>query len=342
MKTSRALLLTLFTFTLLAPLGWATPASAGTVYVPLATNSDIAGSRFRTAVWVVNTGAVTASVQAVFLASEADGRTRTSSTPSLSLQAAPGATALITPTAPDGRTGMLEITGPNSLVVEARLSNGGLGAPLQVVSSSNLLPAGATAHLLALERDRERFTNIGLLNLGQAAARCTARVMQSDGRALGADVQITLPPLSHRQYNDPLPAFGATALTSGRTSITCDRPFFAYSATFRQGGAEVSFGGPSQALDSALTAAGADLAEEQVGRIGYVNVRGPKRNHHVELVVRDAQGRQLLRATDNTTFTRRIFTTRYQYLIDFGLHDEAADAPTIGWKYADLKVEFFQ
>jgi hypothetical protein len=118
-------------------------------------------------------------------------------------------------------------------------------------------------------------------------------------------------------------------------------------------------------------------------RIGYVNVRGPKRNlvyavhhigapktidgrrltkvhpthagqtyhydytfdaasHRVEFVVRDSAGRQLVREIDNTTFTRRIFTRTYQYLIDFGLKDEAADAPTVGWKYANLKVEFFR
>jgi hypothetical protein len=152
MKTSRPLLVALFI--LLAPLCWAAPASAGAVYVPFATNSDIAGSRFRTAVWVVNTGAATARVQAVFLESGVDGLVRTSSTPSLSLQVAPGATALITPTAPNGRTGMLEISGPAGLVVEARLGNGGLGTALPVISSANLVPAGATAHLLALERGR--------------------------------------------------------------------------------------------------------------------------------------------------------------------------------------------
>lgn len=118
-------------------------------------------------------------------------------------------------------------------------------------------------------------------------------------------------------------------------------------------------------------------------RIGYINVRGPKRNlvyavhhigapktidgrrlakvhpthagktyhydytfdaanHRVEFVVRDSSGRQLVREIDNTTFTRRIYTRTYQYLIDFGLKDEAADAPTVGWKYSNLKVEFFR
>jgi hypothetical protein len=117
--------------------------------------------------------------------------------------------------------------------------------------------------------------------------------MQSDGRALGGDILITLPALSHRQYDDPLPAFGTTVLTSGRTAITCDKPFFVYSATFRQGGAVVSFSGPSRALDSALTVAGADLAAAQV-----------------------AAG-QAAEAIENTTITRRIFTGKRQKLIDF-------------------------
>jgi hypothetical protein len=433
----------------------ALPAAAGTVYVPLALNADIAGTRYRTQVWVTNAGSAQARLDAVFLETGASGLPR-AGRPSASFEVAPGAITLVTPTALEGKNGMLEITGPDTLHVEARLSNGGIGAPIPVVSSDDLVAAGGTAHLVALERARDRFSSVGLLNLGKTDARCTARVARANGRLLGGEIQITLPPLSHRQYDDVLLVLGGASVSAARAAISCDQPFFAYALVLRPGG-ELAVVAPARSLRSTLTRPGAEPAPgpaqcagspagvrcfEQTGvffeptrelptkrivlpfpnkveykkarvqidvthggwypakpdgihnifwlaqgtnpdRIGYLNVRGPDRhlvyavhhigapasvearrlgyeleleagrtyrfeytfdaqNQHVEFVVRDAQGHQLLHDTDNTTFTRRIFTRNQDYLIDFGLHDEAADSPTFGWKYANLKVEFFQ
>ena len=435
------------------------PLSAGTVYVPLATNVEVAGIPYRTQVWVTNPGTTAARFDAVFLATGASGLPR-GNRPVTSLDVPPGATALVTPAAPDGASGMLEVTGPDGLHVEALLTSGGLGAPIPVATSDTLVAAGGTAHLLALERGRDRIVHVGLLNLGKSEARCTANVARADGRALGGQVVVTLAPLSHRQFDDPLLALGGTAVSAARAAVSCDQPFFAYAVLLRSNG-ELAVAGPARSLRSALTLPGGEPGPgpapapaqcagapagvrcfEQTGvffepttaiptkrivlpfpkgveykkvrvqidvthggwypgkpdgihnifwlaqgtnpdRIGYLNARGPDRHivyavHHigaprtvegrrlegeldleagrtyrfdytfdahnsrVELVVRDAQGAELLREVDGTTFTRRIFTRKYDYLIDFGLHDEAADAPTFGWKYANLKVEFFQ
>ena len=440
---------TSLTFTLLL-LATAGGAFAGTVYVPLAMDAEIGGTRYQTQVWVSNRGGVARRFDTLFLEAGQDGTARQGLTPS-SVRVGNGATFLLGGVAPANKIGVLEVAGAEPLIVSARLVGGtGLGAPVPVVSSENLVAAGGTAHLADLQRGGERSSNVAVLNLAHEAAQCTMRLFRADGTRIGSDLQATLPGLSQRLFGDVLAPAGTTA--GARAEVSCNRQFYAFAATFAQNGealvsgpaASTAAGLPTPGIDGALcgpaqagrrcfdqagvffsptrgtptkrivlpipngieyTKATVDLdvtlgpwfAKRPDGihnffwfaqgtnpdRIGYANVRGPGRNlvyvvHHIgypkevegfriegnhamqpgetyhiafsydaagKLVtfeVKTAAGQTVVSGTDTHVGTRRIFTTTQPYLIDFGLHDEAADAPTIGWKYANLRVQFFE
>jgi hypothetical protein len=432
----------------------ATAAFAGTVYVPLATNTALGATQFQTEVWVSNRGTVVRRFDALFIEAGKDGTARTGLTPA-NVRVNNGATFLLGGVAPQNKTGMLEISGPDPLVVSARLTGAkGVGTAIPVVSSENLVPAGQTASLLGLQRDSERIANLAVLNLGRQAATCTLQLVRSGGEPIGTAVQVTLPPLSNRLFGDVLAP--ETNISSARASINCNQQFYAYSATFHLPSGQASVSGPAVGTDSELTAPGGGVSGplcgapragvrcfDQAGvfftptrggavtkrielpfpnkveykkatvsidithggwfakrpdgihnffwfaqgtnpdRIGYANVRGPGRHlvyavHHigypkeveaprlassyvmqqgqtyhidysydaanrlVEFTVKNSSGQVVVHETNTQVGTRRIFTTSQRYLIDFGLHDEAADSPTFGWKYANLKIEMFE
>lgn len=431
----------------------ATAAFAGTVYVPLATNTALGATQYQTEVWVSNRGTVVRRFDALFIEAGKDGTARAGLTPA-SVRVTNGATFLLGGAAPQSKTGMLEISGPDPLVVSARLTGArGVGTAIPVVSSENLVPAGQTASLLGLQRDSERIANLAVLNLGRQAATCTLQLVRSGGEPIGTAVQVTLPPLSNRLFGDVLAP--ETNISAARASINCNQQFYAYSATFHLPSGQASVSGPAVGTDSELTAPGGGVSGplcgaarpgvrcfDQAGvfftplrgnptkrielpfpnkveykkatvsldvtlgpwfakqpdrihnlfwfaqgtnpdRIGYANVRGPGRNlvyvvHHigypkevegfrlqgnhamqpgqtynifysydaanklVEFTVKNSSGQVVVHDTNTQVGTRRLFTTTHRYLIDFGLHDEAADAPTYNWKYANLKIEMFE
>jgi hypothetical protein len=432
-------------------LGAAGTASAGTVYVPLAMDAEFAGSRYQTQVWVSNRGGVARRFDALFIEAGRDGAARQGLTPS-STRVVNGTTFLLGSVAPLDKIGMLEISGADPLVVSARLvGSTGLGATIPVVSSANLVPAGGTAHLLDLQRDATHVSNLAVLNLAHQAAQCTLRLFRSDSQQIGADIQVTLPPLSQRPFGDLLAPAGNVA--GARAAVRCDQQFYAFGASFDMQNGEALVKGPAAATDAGLPTPGIDgvlcgaaqagrrcfdqagvfftpargtptrritlpfpnkveykkvtvdidithggwfaakpdgihnffwIAQgTNIDRIGYANARGPGRDliyavHHigfpraveapriegsyamqpgetyhvsytydaanllVTLNVKTAAGQVVFNGTNSQLGTRRIFTTTQPYLIDFGLTDEAADAPTYGWKYANLRVQFFE
>ena len=436
--------------------GTAGSAFAGTVYVPLATNTEIAGTRYQTQVWVSNRGAVNRRFDALFIDAGQDGTQRQGLTPT-SVQVGNSATFLLGNVAPSNKTGMLEINGPDPLVVAASLVGpSGVAVTIPVVSTENLVESGDTANLLGLQRSSSQISNLAVLNLGRAAATCSLRLFRSNGQAIGNTVQVTLPPLSNRLFGDVLAP--EANISSARATVTCNQQFYAYSATFHLQNGQATIGGPAAGAENGLASPGGGggntggalcgaprpgvrcfdqpgvfftpdrqdpthrielpfpnkveytkatvsldvthggwFAKRPDGihnffwfaqgtnpdRIGYANVRGPGRHlvyavHHigypkeveaprlsgnyamqpgatyrieysydaanrlVEFTVKTASGQVVVRDTNTQVGTRRIFTTSQKYLIDFGLHDEAADSPTFNWKYANLKVEMFE
>ncbi len=241
----------------------AAPVFAGAAYVPLATNADIGSIRLRTEVSIANTGAATGRVQTFFIPTNTDGTSRPAANPPVSVQVAAGTTQVLPPVA-DGATGLLEISGNPGFKVGARLFTRGEGVELPVISSDNLLAADATAHLQGLLRDGNRITSYGLVNLEQGQAECTVRVFRSNGQPIGAAVIVSLPPLSHRQFVDPLAP--ETNLSGARATATCNRPFYAYISTVDLTNGDLTFSGPGEGTSSTLTKPGEELP--QIGACG--------------------------------------------------------------------------
>lgn len=229
-------------------------AFAGTVYVPLATDIALGSTQYQTEVWVSNRGTVIRRFDALFIENGKDGTVRAGLTPS-SVRVSNGATFQLSGVAPQNKTGMLEISGPDPLVVSARLTGArGVGTTIPVVSSENLVAAGQTANLLGLQRDSERIANLAVLNLGRQAATCSLQLVRSTGVVIGSTVQVTLPPLSNRLFGDVLAP--ETNISGARAAITCNQPFYAYAASFHVPSGQAAISGPAVGTDSDLTAPG--------------------------------------------------------------------------------------
>ena len=247
-------------FSLVATLGALSPVFAGEVYVPLASNRSLNNITYRTKVWVSNTSGVARRFSATFYEQGTNGNNN-NNTPS-SLTVAPFGTILLSAIAPDGRNGMLEVSGAPQLVVTARVEALGPGnvvlssAQVPVVAQSNLLAANAVAHLQGLKQAGATSTQFGLLNLSRTASQCTVRAYRADGTQIGAAAILPLPALSSVHFDDALLALGATNLSDARIEASCDKPFFTYAMVFAAGGPETSFVTPSSTLEGDLVPGG--------------------------------------------------------------------------------------
>jgi hypothetical protein len=239
------------------------PAFAGAVYVPLATNADIGGVRLRTEVSIANTRTAAGPVKTFFIPTNANGTVRPAGNQPATVQIAGGVTQILPPVA-DGATGLLEISGNPGFEVSARVFTRGEGVYLPVISSDNLIPADGTANLQGLLRDGNRITSYALVNLEQGQADCTVRVFRSNGQPIGAAAVVSLPPLSHRQFVDPLAP--ETNLSGARATATCNRPFYAYITTLDLTNGDLTFAGPGEAASSTLSRPGEELP--QIGACG--------------------------------------------------------------------------
>lgn len=247
-------------FSAVATLGALSPAFAGEVYVPLASNRNVGNVIYRTKVWVSNTSSVARRFSASFYEQGTNGNDNNANPSSLTV--APNGTLLLSAIAPDGRNGMLEVNGAPQLVVTARIEAIGPGgevlssAQVPVVSKENLLEANAVAHLQGLEQAGATRTQFGLLNLSRTAAQCTVRGFRADGTQIGSTAILPLPALTSVHFDDALLALGANNLSDARFEATCDKPFYTYALVFANGSPETAFVTPSGALNSDLVAGG--------------------------------------------------------------------------------------
>lgn len=259
-------------------LGWvlgllavATPALAGSVYLPIASNETIGGKQLHTELWISNPTGEVLEVTTLFIPSRTDG-TGTDRNLLIPRQIAPGATLFISNTTPAGASGMLEINADPALVfsselvaetlppVETEAGSGNVSAPgarLPLVSSENLIPAGGVAQLQALVRTPAgTVSNVGLINLSQEPARCTARVFTASGGQVGGTAILPLPPLSHAQFNEALAILGLDDASNVRVELSCDQEFYAYGVVLGEEPQETLFIQPSVSGDSSLLAPG--------------------------------------------------------------------------------------
>ena len=261
-------------------LGWvlgllavATPSFAGSVYLPIASDETIGDRQLHTELWISNPTAEPLEVTTLFIPSRSDGTVvdRTLLTP---IRIPPGSTFFINNAVPAGASGMLEINADPALVFSSELVAEALppaesdgteegevvpapGARLPLVSSANLVPAGETAQLQALERTASgTISNVGLINLSQEAATCTARVFTASGGQVGGTAVLPLPPLAHTQFNEALALLGFNNASDVRIELSCDQDFYAYGLVLGKEPEETLFIQPSVSGDSSLLAPG--------------------------------------------------------------------------------------
>ena len=77
----------------------------------------------------------------------------------------------------------------------------------------------------------------------------------------------------------------------------------------------------------------------QPGRTYHVDYTFDPANHRAELVITD-NGNEVIRIADDTTFVDRIRSDGEDFFVQFGLEASGPHAPTLGWTYSNLKVEF--
>lgn len=243
-------------------LATAPPALAGTVYLPLATNEAQDGRALHTEIWISNPTSEPLQVTMLYLSDRQDGTTAGDRNTLNPLIIGPRATFFINNAVPSGESGMLEINADPELVFSAKLVsvNGGpgeTGAHIPIVSSENLIPAGDTAQILALERTPAgTFSNVGLINLSEEPASCTAQVFTGAGIQVGGTAVLPLAPLSTSQFPEALAILGLSQANNVRVELSCDQDFYAYGVVIGQEPEETLFLQPSVSGDSSLLAPG--------------------------------------------------------------------------------------
>ncbi|HVT15789.1 MAG TPA: hypothetical protein VHQ90_06335 [Thermoanaerobaculia bacterium] len=228
------------------------PALAGGVFVPIASNLSLGGALYTTKVWVTNPAGAQRRFQTAFIAEGTDG---TQQQLSSNIFVPAGGTVLLTDVAPAGQLGMLEVTGANILVVNARLDvlgpNGAVlsSANVPAVSQANAVAAGVSAHLQGLQRGGDgSLTNLSVINLADTRTQCTVKAFRADNSQIGRSAIIALKPLSRREFADALAILGESSIKDARFEVNCDQQFFAYATVLQLGGPTTAFVPPSRPL----------------------------------------------------------------------------------------------
>jgi hypothetical protein len=227
-------------------------AHAGTVYVPSPGTGTVGASSYEVQVSITNTSAVATPVSQVLLNTDTDGTTGRPTASTVQVQA--GRTAVVKPGG--NFKGLVEMTGSADLRYSARLVGTGpgrLGVYLPVITSDNMIRGGQVTALQGLVSGSGRNADLTLVNLGQAAAQCTANLYQADGTLLAGPLSLTLKPLSTRTIAN---IFSGIAATEARVAVGCTRDFFAYVLLSDAATGEISYVGPAANGGSLLSLPG--------------------------------------------------------------------------------------
>lgn len=257
---------------LCALLAGVAPAIAGEIYVPFASNRNVNGTIYQTKVWISNTGTAARQFTVRFISQNVDGTQGADTGTQISVPA--GGTLLLGSVAPSGSIGMVEIIGARELVVNARIDaiggNGSIlsSANVPVVAGGNALKANSTAHIQGIERTgRGTLSDLGIMNLSNAAARCTVKAYRSNASQIQQTAVLSMPPLSEQHFENVMAVLGELSISDARIEVSCDKQFFPYAVVFEPGGPETNFVTPSFALDTDVVSG--------VGSSGAVVVQEP-------------------------------------------------------------------
>ncbi len=345
---------------LCALLGGVAPAVAGEIYIPFASNRSINGTTYQTKVWISNTGTAARQFKVRFITQNVDGTQGVDTGTNLNVPA--GGTLLLGSVAPSGSVGMVEISGAPQLVVNARIEaisgNGSIlsSANVPVVAGGNVFKGNSTAHIQGIElTGRGTLSDLGILNLSNAAARCTVKAYRSNASQIQQTAILPLLPLSVQHYENVMAVLGETSISDARIEVSCDKPFFPYAAVFEPGGPETNFVTPSYALDSDLVDVGnlGAVVLEAKGLFFQAKVGDSFKQIDIPLVdgvrYRKATvefdlyvdrfpngifaGVTSLRRTDKTMFYGLIVRgARSKTIVDMGVDDDIMDGNSGPWK----------
>ncbi len=202
------------------------PAFAGAIYVPILPNSQ-GNATYSTQVVVGNSASAKRTYSSYFIAENTSGVTR--ATDPLQFEVPPGDTVSANVPNP---VGLLEIGGaPDVLVYGTMVGTTGqgevVGFPLPMITSSNVNGPSTKQHLLGLVKNSQLFTNMYVVNLGQANATCSVTVLDNKGQTLIATSTLTFKPLSMRQFPDAL-QLATAAVDGARAEVSCTQEFYSF------------------------------------------------------------------------------------------------------------------
>lgn len=208
-------------------------AEATELYVPVVAQvRGMESAYWNTELWATNVGESPGTLAVTFLpANENNGAELYSEGRAHSLDA--GATIHLENVVPAGKNGALRLVTSGDVVVQCRLFNttrsGSLGQIIPVLTRRDLIPAGAKAVLMPLNRSAGFRTNVGFFNPNGSTIRVQVAVIDGSGE-LVTRVNYTLPPGSQTQINDALLSYDVKRAESYRMVIEAEAAFAAYAS----------------------------------------------------------------------------------------------------------------
>jgi hypothetical protein len=123
----------------------------------------------------------------------------------------------------DEAAGVVEISSVTPVVAGARsyaaTPEGTFGQSLPALTSSDGIGPGQVGTIGQLARSPDRYTNLGVVNVGQAAVRVAISLRSGSGEPLGESIVLDLDPGRWRQLFDVLTGFGQQAAASARVEV---------------------------------------------------------------------------------------------------------------------------
>ena len=218
---------------LLAALFVAMPASAGTVYVVLASSAVEDGFAMDTELVVANSTAEPIEVSMHFIPVGADGSVRPEGFEPFTTTVGARRTEIFTDLTDGATRGLLEVTSSSTVGISARLVSTKDGVEhateVPVIGSRRLLPAGQFHILNGWVRDETQRTSFGLVNLAKTANSCLVQAVAPDGSALVNVTSLAVPPLSSMYFSDAMLATGTPQGEDVRLQIVCQGDAYSYS-----------------------------------------------------------------------------------------------------------------
>ena len=242
---------------LLAAMLMAVPATAGTVYVVLASPD--------TELIIANSTSEAIEAETHFIPGGTDGTDRPEGFEPVTYTVPARQTAVFTGVVSSGR-GLLEVTVPSTVGVTARMVNtmgdSRYTTELPVVGSDELISGGKFHIVTGWRRDETTRTSFGLANLSKTENSCLVQAVKPDGGALINVTSLALRPLSSLYVADALLATGNEFGEDVRLQIVCSGDAYSYSVVSDTETGMISSLRPAADGGSLLRAPGAPLTCE--------------------------------------------------------------------------------